>query len=406
MGSGERKMHMAETEYRVQGFRAEAVAAGLKKHGGLDLGVIVSDEPAAAAGVFTTNRVRAAPVVVSQDHIIRGKARAVVANAGCANACTGEQGLADARSTAGSVSEALGVLPEEVLVASTGVIGAPLDIAGISRAMPGLMAGLSEEGLPRVAKAIMTTDSFAKLSRFDGSAGGRPYRVVGMAKGAGMIMPDMATMLCFVLTDAAISSLDLKKSVAWAADTTFNRITVDGDTSTNDTVFVLANGCSGTGELAGVDLNGFRENLRCVMEALAVMIVRDGEGATRVVHVRIEGAKTAEDASQAARTVANSNLVKTAVCGRDPNWGRIMAALGRSGVYMEEDRVDIRINHVRIVENGLGKGVEAEQEAARVMAREETIQLVVHLHQGEHKDRVTTCDLTKEYVDINADYRT
>ncbi|MCF8062592.1 MAG: bifunctional glutamate N-acetyltransferase/amino-acid acetyltransferase ArgJ [Deltaproteobacteria bacterium] len=390
----------------VPGFRSAAAAAGLKKHGGLDLGLIVSDEPAGAAGVFTTNRVRAAPVVLSQEHIIRGEARAILANAGCANACTGTPGLEDARKTADAAGKALGVQPEEVLVASTGVIGARLDVDGITGALPGLVAGLSEEDLPRVAEAVMTTDSFPKLSRFDGSAGGRPYRIVGIAKGAGMIMPDMATMLSFVLTDAGISSLDLKKSVIQAADATFNRITVDGDTSTNDTVFALASGRAGTGGIAGKDLAGFREGLCRVMEELAVMIVRDGEGATRVVHVLVQGAGTAEEASQAARTVANSNLVKTAVCGRDPNWGRIMAALGRSGVSMEEGSVDIRINDVEIVENGLGKGAQAEKAAAAVMAGEETIHLTIHLHQGEHEDRVTTCDLTQEYVAINADYRT
>ncbi len=397
---------MKKTEYRVQGFRAAAAASGLKKHGGLDLGLIVCDAPAAAAGVFTTNRVKAAPVALSQEHITRGEARAIVANAGCANACTGAQGLADARETARSVAEAVAAGPEEVLVASTGVIGARLNMDKLTRALPGLVKDLSDAGLPRVARAIMTTDSFPKLSGRDGTAGGRGYRIVGMAKGAGMIMPDMATMLSFLLTDARVSPLDLKMAVARAADATFNRITVDGDTSTNDTVLVLANGLSGTDALEGKDLDGFCEDLRQVMEELSVMIVRDGEGATRVVHVVIEGALSAEDADRAARTVANSSLVKTAVCGRDPNWGRIMAALGRSGVSMEEERVDIRINDVSIVEAGLGKGAEAEREAAGLMAREETVHITVDLHQGEHRDRVSTCDLTKAYVEINADYRT
>ena len=397
---------MAGSEFVVPGFRAAAVEAGLKKHGGLDLGLIVSDRPARAAGVFTTNRVKAAPVILSQEHIVGGEARAVLANAGCANACTGPPGLEDARRTAGAAGRALGVPPEEVLVASTGVIGARLDADKVGRALPGLAGDLSEEGLPRVAQAVMTTDSFPKLSRFDGSCKGRPYRIVGMAKGAGMIMPDMATMLSFVLTDADVSSLDLKRSVIRAADATFNRITVDGDTSTNDTVFVLAGGKAGTGELAGKDLAGFEEGLCRVMEELAVMIVRDGEGATRVVHVRVRGAGTEEDASRAARTVANSNLVKTAVCGRDPNWGRIMAAVGRSGVSMEEGTVDIRINDVEIVKGGLGRGAEAEKAAAGIMAEEETIHLTVDLHQGDHESRVTTCDLTQAYVAINADYRT
>ncbi len=397
---------MSGVDYKVHGFRAAAVAAGLKKHGGLDLGLIVSDVPVAAAGVFTTNRVRAAPVILSQEHIIGGKARAVIANAGCANACTGAAGLADARSTAGMVARAVNAAREEVLVASTGVIGAPLAVDKIASALSGLVEGLSEEGLPAVGKAIMTTDSFPKLSRFEGTAGGQGYRIVGMAKGAGMIMPDMATMLSFILTDAGVPSLDLKMAVSRAADATFNRITVDGDTSTNDTVFVLASGKAGTGDLFGTELDEFREGLRFVMQELALMIVRDGEGATRVIIVQVQGAGTAEEASKASRTVANSNLVKTAVCGRDPNWGRIMAAVGRSGVTMEEGRVDISINGVPIVKSGLGMGVEAEKDAAGIMAREETIYLTVDLKQGNYEDTVATCDLTEDYVKINADYRT
>ncbi len=396
---------MSGGDYAVQGFRAAAVAAGLKKHGGPDLGLIVSDGSATAAGVFTTNRVRAAPVILSQEHITGGKARAIVANAGCANACTGAAGLADARSTAEMAARALSAAPEELLVASTGVIGAPLAVDKIALALPGLVERLSEQGLPAVAEAIMTTDSFPKLSRFEGAAGGRSYRIVGMAKGAGMIMPDMATMLSFILTDAGVSSLDLKMAVSRAADATFNRITVDGDTSTNDTVFALANGKAGTGDLTGPELDDFRDGLCGVMQELALMIVRDGEGASRVVLVRVQGAKTSEEASRAARTVANSNLVKTAVFGRDPNWGRIMAAVGRSGVTMEEDHVDISINGIPIVKNGLGMGMEAEKDAAGVMAREETIHITVDLHQGDHGDTVATCDLTQDYVAINADYR-
>jgi len=397
---------MTDSDYTVQGFRAAAAAAGQKKHGGLDLGLIVSDRTAAAAGVFTTNRVKAAPVLLAQEHISRGEARAVVANAGCANACTGAPGLDDARRTAGLVGEHLGVGAEEVLVTSTGVIGARLNMDGMAEAMPRLVGDLSGDGIPRFAEAIRTTDSFPKLSRFDGAAGGVPYRIVGAAKGAGMIMPNMATLLGFVVTDVRISSLELKKALAWAADATLNRITVDGDTSTNDTVLALANGMAGNPELSGSDAETFRQGLRRVLDELAVMIVRDGEGATRVVHVRVLGAASAEDASRAARTVANSSLVKTAVCGRDPNWGRIMAAVGRSGVEMREDRMAIWINDVQIVEGGLGKGAEAEKRAADVMAQEEAFDLVVDLKQGEHEDRVVTCDLTKEYVAINADYRT
>lgn len=397
---------MSRDHYVVPGFRAAAAAAGIKKHGGPDLGLIVSEAPAAAAGVFTTNRVRAAPVLLSREHIIKGRARAIIANAGCANACTGAAGLADARKTAEITAGAVNAAQEEVLVASTGVIGAPLAVENIAAALPGLVKGLSEEGLPAVAEAIMTTDKFSKLSRFDGVAGGRSYRIVGMAKGAGMIMPDMATMLSFILTDAAISPQDLKKAVSSAVEATFNRITVDGDTSTNDTVFVLANGGSGAGDLSGPGPADFSRGLRRVMRELALMIVKDGEGATRVILVRVQGAETVEEASAVAGTVANSNLVKTAVFGRDPNWGRIMAAVGRSGVSVEEERLDISINEIAVVRNGLGLGPEAEEHAARLMVSEETIHITINLNRGEYEDTIATCDLTHDYIAINADYRT
>ncbi len=397
---------MIRDGFVVPGFRAAAAAAGIKKHGGPDLGLIVSEVPAAAAGVFTSNRVRAAPVLLSREHIIKGRARAIIANAGCANACTGAAGLADAKRTAGITAGAVNASQEEVLVASTGVIGAPLAVEKIAAALPGLVKGLSEEGLPAVAEAIMTTDKFSKLSRFDGVAGGRSYRIVGMAKGAGMIMPDMATMLSFILTDAGISPQDLKKAVSSAVEGTFNRITVDGDTSTNDTVFVLANGGSGAGDLSGPGPADFSRGLRRVMRELALMIVKDGEGATRVILVRVQGAETVEEASAVARTVANSNLVKTAVFGRDPNWGRIMAAVGRSGVSVEEERLDISINEIPVVRNGLGLGPEAEEHAARIMVSEETIHITINLNQGEYEDTIATCDLTHDYVAINADYRT
>ncbi len=397
---------MTASDYEVPGFQAAAVAAGLKKHGGLDLGLIVSEETATAAGVFTTNRVQAAPVLLAREHLSQGKARAVVANAGCANACTGAPGLEDAQRTVALVGEALGVDRTEVLVASTGVIGARLNMDGLAGGVPGLVRDLSRDGVSRFAEAIRTTDSFPKLSRFDGTADGRPYRIVGVAKGAGMIMPNMATLLGFVLTDARIVSSDLKTVLSLATDATFNRITVDGDTSTNDTVLALANGRAGNRGLSGPDLEAFRQGLCRVMDDLAVMIVRDGEGATRVVHVRVTGARSAEDASRAARTIANSSLVKTAVCGRDPNWGRIMAAIGRSGAEMKEDRVSIRINDVLIVEGGLGKGPDAEKRAAEIMARDEVFDLYVDLEQGDFEDHIVTCDLTKEYVAINADYRT
>ncbi len=396
---------MDEEKHIVQGFKAAAVVAGLKKGDALDVALIVSDREAAAAGVFTTNKVRAAPVILSERHVENGKARAIIANAGNANACTGDPGLNDARRTAELVGQGLGISPEDVLVASTGVIGEQLDMHLIAGAIPGLTKTLALDAVPLAAQAIMTTDSFPKISSFEGQAGGRSYRIMGIAKGAGMIMPNMATMLCFILSDISINSDDLKSALLSSVETTFNRISVDGDTSTNDTVLAMANGLAGNGDLKGSDYDIFAEGLRNVMWDLARMIVRDGEGATKLVSVEVKNAFSPSDALMAVRTVANSSLVKTAFYGQDPNWGRIMAALGRAEIEMREDRVDIWIDDVRIVAGGLGRGSEAEKLAAEIMTRNE-FSLTVDLNEGGYHDRMLTCDLTHEYVTINADYRT
>ncbi|HIJ58426.1 MAG TPA: bifunctional glutamate N-acetyltransferase/amino-acid acetyltransferase ArgJ [Deltaproteobacteria bacterium] len=392
-------------DYTVQGFKAGAVVAGLKKNGALDLALIVSDREAAVAGVFTTNKVRAAPVILSEKHVENGKARAIIANAGNANACTGDPGLNDARRTADLLSRGLGINPEDVLVASTGVIGEYLDMDLIAGAIPGLTKVLTPDAVPLAAQAIMTTDSFPKISSFVGRAGEHTYRIVGIAKGAGMIMPDMATMLCFILSDININSDDLKRALLSSVETTFNRISVDGDTSTNDTVLAMANGLAGNKDLHEEDYDIFTEGLRNVMWDLARMIVRDGEGATKLVSVEVKNAFSPSDALMAVKTVANSSLVKTALYGQDPNWGRIMAALGRADIEMREDGVGIWIDDVQIVAGGLGRGAEAEKLAAEIMTRKE-FSLTVDLHQGGYHDRMLTCDLTHEYVTINADYRT
>ncbi len=389
----------------VQGFTAAGVAAGLKRGDAWDLALIVSETEASAAAVFTTNKVKAAPVLLNQEQIQKGTARAIVANAGCANACTGEPGLMDARRTVDLVANALDISPDGVLVASTGVIGQRLDMDKIQKAIPRLKEALRPDGIPAAAKAIMTTDSFPKTSSFDGEAENRPYRIVGMAKGAGMIMPNMATMLCFILTDLQIDPDKLQKALSVSTEKTFNRISVDGDTSTNDMVLMMANGMAGNTTLTEEDSSRFQEGLTGVMENLARMIVKDGEGATKLVDVIVQNAASPEDALEGARTVANSSLVKTAFYGQDPNWGRIMAALGRAGIHMDETAVDIRINDVEIVSGGLGLGEEAEKLAAEIMTRQEFI-LTIDLHRGSHHDRVTTSDLTHEYIDINADYRT
>ncbi|MBP1739659.1 MAG: argJ [Deltaproteobacteria bacterium] len=392
-------------DYSVRGFKASVLAAGIKKRGGLDLALIFSEREASAAGVFTGNKVKAAPVLVSQENIKKGRGRAIVANSGNANACTGEAGLQSARFTVERVAKELGIGPEEVLVASTGVIGAPLNTDVIGKALPELVKGLSADAVPRVVEAIMTTDSFPKLSLFEGKAGGKSYKVVGMAKGAGMIMPDMATMLCFILTDIAVDPARLNAALVWGVERTFNRISVDGDMSTNDTVFVLANGAAGNGSLSPEDFQGFRAGLAKVMDELSTMIVRDGEGATKLIRIAIKGAATSADALAAARTVANSSLVKTAFYGSDPNWGRIMAALGRSGIRMREEGITIWVDDVKIVEEGMGRGAEPEAKAAERMKGKE-FSVTVDLHEGKFEDHITTCDLTHEYVSINANYRT
>jgi glutamate N-acetyltransferase/amino-acid N-acetyltransferase len=389
----------------VQGFKASASAAGIKKDGGLDMALIFSERAAASAGVFTTNRVKAAPVILSQENIQKGTVRAIIANSGNANACTGKVGLDNALREAELVAEELGIKADEVLVASTGVIGTPLPMDRIERAVPELVKHLLPEGLPDAAKAIMTTDSFSKMSQFEGEAGGKPYRILGIAKGAGMIMPNMATMLCIVLSDIHIDPIDLSKSVSSAVKSTFNRISVDGDTSTNDMVLALANGMAGNERLTSDDYERFHMGLTHVMGALATMIVRDGEGATKVVYVKVKGAASHEDAEKAARTVANSYLVKTAFYGQDPNWGRIMAALGRSNISMHEQDVHIWVEGIQIVKKGLAVGDDVEEQASKCMAQKE-FSVTIDLRQGEHEDQVVTCDLTPEYISINSDYRT
>ena len=396
---------MEQDYYKIQGFKASAVRAGLKKDNALDMALIFSEKEAMAAGVFTANKVKAAPVILSREVIQTGKARAIIANAGNANACTGEAGAADARMTAGLVAGELDILPEDVLVASTGVIGKPLNMDKIKRAVPALAGALSPDAFPLAAQAIMTTDTFPKLSLFDGLAGGLPYRILGIVKGAGMIMPNMATMLCFILSDIRIDASELQSALLSSVETTFNRITVDGDTSTNDMVLAMANGLADNRALTGADLDVFSKGLESVMGGLAHMIVQDGEGATRLVSIKIKGAANPADALNAAKTVANSNLVKTALYGLDPNWGRIMAALGRSGVEMREQNVDIWFDNVQVVSGGLGKGAEQEKKAAGIMNNKE-FTIMIDLNLGSHEDRIITCDFSHDYITINADYRT
>ena len=392
---------------RVKGFSAAATAAGIRYQDRLDLGLIYSDRPAVTAGVFTTNRVKAAPVLLDRERLQRGQAQAILINSGNANACTGEEGMAFARSTTELAAQHLDIDPELVQAASTGVIGEPLAIAPFANAMPKLVAGLAHDGFNDLARAMMTTDTRPKIVYRTIAVDGVMISILGLAKGSGMIMPDMATMLCFVLTDARIVFPVLRDIVRRGVDNTFNRITVDGDTSTNDTVLVMANGAADNGWLDEDDpgaVETFSGAMQEVFSELATMIVADGEGATRLVTIRVEGARDRDAALDAARTIANSPLVKTAFFGQDPNWGRIMAALGRSGCFFRPERVSIAFDDALMVKNGLGLGPDAERKAARVM-RQKKFTVNVQLNDGAEYGEILTCDLSNEYIAINADYR-
>ncbi len=391
----------------VKGFRFAACAAGLKKSGKLDLGLIVSDQPATSAGVFTTNRVVAAPVVVTAPRVRSGRCQAILVNSGNANACTGQAGLDDARACGALAAKALGIDEELVAVSSTGVIGQPLAMGCFDRAVPQLAAELDEAGAPQVATAIMTTDSFPKLAAARGSAGGADYSLLGLAKGAGMIHPNMATMLAFVLTDARVAPDFLDQSLRRAVEGSFNSITVDRDTSTNDMVLMLANGAADIPEIAAGTpaAEEFQKLLDEILLDLAKMIVRDGEGATKLVRIHLRGARDAGQARQAACSVATSSLVKTAFFGEDANWGRIIAAVGYSGAEVDPDKVEIFFDQVPVVEGGLGTGKELEVRATEVLKQPE-FTVTIDLHLGGGSADYYTSDLTYDYVKINAAYRT
>ena len=391
------------------GFRAAAVAAGIKKaKGALDLSLIVSDvEGTSAAGTFTTNRAAAAPVLVSKHHLAlnRGQARAIIVNAGNANAATGRAGLEAAERTATAVAKLLRVPNEQVLVASTGVIGVPLRVDLITRKLPALDAALSSGDPASVTQAIMTTDTFPKCCVLRSQVAGEKVHLAGIAKGAGMIHPRMATMLSFITTDAAIKPRLLETMLNEAVEGSFNRISVDGDTSTNDTVLMLANGASGVRVKPGdQSRQWFMEGLVQLTESLAKMVAQDGEGAKKLVTIEVTGARTPLDAERVARAIANSPLVKTAIAGSDPNWGRILCAAGYSGARFDPNRVDIRVNDFYLCRQGLDTAFD-EAEARRELDRKE-LTLRIDLHAGSASTRFWTCDLTHDYITINASYRT
>lgn len=389
----------------AKGFRAGGIACGIKKSGALDLALLVSDMPATAAGTFTRNRFRASCVDHSERVARRGRARAVVVNSGNANAATGKQGARDTGEMAEKTASVLRVPAGEVLVASTGVIGVPLPMTAVHAGIELLAGRLGAAGGRKAARAIMTTDSVPKETAVRRRLGGASVTVGGMAKGSGMIHPNMATMLAFITTDANIPAPALRKILRGVVDDSFNSITVDGETSTNDMVLCLANGAAGVAVLGGRDLDVFAGMLRDACRDLAEKIVRDGEGATKFIRVVVTGAAGVSAARRVARAVAVSPLVKTAVYGGDPNWGRIAAAAGNAGVAFRPEKVSIRVGGVPIVRRGEGLGPAAEREVARALRGKE-IEIRVDLGAGKAQASYFTCDLTHEYITINASYRT
>lgn len=387
------------------GFTASGVSCGIKKSGGKDLALIISDGKAYAAGMFTKNRACAAPVTVSREHLSRGKAKAIVINSGNANACNGTPGLKNAADMCRMTGKALGVSGNEVLVASTGVIGVPLPMEKISKGIGRAVKDAHEGGGTDASEAIMTTDTYAKEAAVEVEIKGKKVRVGGMAKGAGMINPDMATMIAVVTTDAEIQPPIMKNLLKEAVDGSFNCITVDGDMSTNDTVLMLANGVSGVpvGK-TGTSRRLFAEALGHLLSDLAEELVKDGEGATKFIEIIVKGAKTEREARSVGLKVANSLLVKTAFFGEDANWGRIVAAIGASGQKVDTRKIKLYIGDEAVFKNG--KGALFCYQTVDELIKGSEIRLVIDLGNGRSVARILTTDISYEYVKINAEYRT
>lgn len=386
------------------GYRAAGIACGIKESGAKDLALIVSDREASAAGVFTTNRVQAAPIRINRAHLASGTARAIVVNSGNANACTGDPGEQDAARTAQEVAKSLSLSSEDVLVNSTGVIGVPLPMDVLLKGAQEAVKALREEDWIDAAEAIMTTDTRPKTASATFDVGSTTVTVSGMAKGAGMIAPNMATMLGFVVTDASISPVELQRLLSTTVKSSFNCITVDGDMSTNDTVLALANGAFENDNLSGEAIDTFSVALDQVCTSLARQIARDGEGATKLITIEVTGAPDEDAARTVGLSVANSNLVKTAVFGRDPNWGRILCAAGYSGVDFDPDKTAVSIVGIPIYASG--RGVPFDHDAAVEALGADEITIDIDLGAGHAEATLYTCDLTYDYVRINAEYTT
>jgi glutamate N-acetyltransferase/amino-acid N-acetyltransferase len=388
-----------------KGFLFSTSEAAIKKPGRKDLGLIYSQVEANMAGTFTTNKVKAAPVMLDMRRIKSGKGRAILVNSGNANACMGERGMEDALLMTDLVASGLRITPSAVYVCSTGVIGTPMPMDRIQAKIPELVSSIGRSTVGDIAQAMMTTDTFPKIVKKRVKVGNRTGSIAGICKGAGMICPHMATMLCFVITDIAVSQKTLDRTLRDAVKLSFNRLTVDGDMSTNDTVLLMANGILGNPEITekSGSFAGFKKALVDILYELSKMIAQDGEGATKLIEITVRGAKSERDAEKAAFAVANSNLVKTAIYGNDANWGRIMAALGYSGADIREEKVDISFGKVKVVHKGLTTG--NDREAGSVL-RGKQVGILIDLHIGKASAHVLTCDMTEEYIRVNADYRT
>ena len=386
------------------GFKTAGVAAGLKKNGANDLGLIYADAPVSVAGVFTRNRVQAAPVELTRRRAAAGVCRALVVNSKNANCCTGQRGTADALALTAQVARALSVNEDQVLAASTGVIGTPMPMDRIGAAVPALVRALAADDVGPLAESIMTTDTVPKAERRQAEVDGNPFTLVGVAKGAGMIRPDMATLLCFVMTDVMAAPAVLKAALRRAVDRSFNRITIDGDTSTNDTCLLMASGVSEVGLDTPEACAVFQTALDDLLADLARQLVADGEGVTKVVTVNVQGAFSDVDAGRIADAIVHSPLVKTAFFGQDANWGRILAAAGRAGVALDPERVALFFEDVQMVRNGVGCGPAAEAAATAVL-KTEAFTVTLDLGQGQGRATMLTCDFSIDYVKINADYR-
>ncbi|MDX1387375.1 MAG: bifunctional glutamate N-acetyltransferase/amino-acid acetyltransferase ArgJ [bacterium] len=391
----------------VPGFRFSGIHCGIKERRKKDLALIVADRPAKAVACFTKNRVQAAPVLQGKDVIRKGKLHAIVINSGNANAVTGKQGLKNAYRTAKEAAKCLGAVPEQVLISSTGKIGVPLDMKPIFEGLPRAVGRLSSQGWREAAEAIKTTDAFVKVASRQGKVGNKMFTLTGIAKGAGMIEPNMATMLAYVLTDVDLPLPLMRSGFRKIVDQTFNAVTVDGDTSTNDTALLWANGLSGIrfSSKRSRGFAGFHKLLGEVCQDLAYQMVLDGEGATKVVGIEISGASSDASARKMAYAIANSQLVKTSFFGEDPNWGRVFAAIGYSGETFDPQRVDISYGPVPLVRGGMPTSLSNEAKAHKLMKKEH-FSIIVDLKQGRGTARLLTSDLGYEYVKINAEYRT